>query len=83
MCLLAVGGTWVSTCALDWKHIMIVEDGNWKHGRCIPASSRLSPLTLESSNALLPPLRSHGQQLGDLVKGVVVSDSCEFKSAVS
>ena len=25
----------------------------------IPASSRLAPLTLESSNALLPPLCSH------------------------
>ena len=30
----------------------------------LPASSRLSPLTLEASNTLLPPLRSHGQQLG-------------------
>ena len=30
----------------------------------LPASSRLSSLTLEASNALLPPLRSHGQQLG-------------------
>ncbi len=32
--------------------------------RNLPASSRLSSLTLEASNALLPPLRSHGQQLG-------------------
>lgn len=34
----------------------------------LPASSRLSPLTLEASNALLPPLRSHDQQLGELAK---------------
>lgn len=29
----------------------------------LPSCSRLSPLTLESSNALLSPLSSHGQQL--------------------
>ena len=29
----------------------------WAQG--VPASSRLAPLTLESSNALLPPLSSH------------------------
>ena len=32
--------------------------------KALPASSRLSPLTLKASNTLLPPLRSHGQQLG-------------------
>ena len=40
----------------------------------IPASSRLSSLTLEASNTLLPPLRSHGQQLGDLAQNMVVSE---------
>lgn len=34
----------------------------------VPASSRLSSLTLEATDALLPPLRSHGQQLGELKK---------------
>lgn len=31
-----------------------------------PSSSRLSPLTLETPNALLPPLSSHLRQLGEL-----------------
>lgn len=39
----------------------------------IPASSRLSSLTLEASDTLLPPLRSHGQQLGDLVQDMAFS----------
>ena len=34
----------------------------------IPASSGLSPLTFEATDALLPPFRSHGQQLGELEK---------------
>jgi hypothetical protein len=38
--------------------------GGWN----IPAGSRLSSLTLEASDALLPPLRSHGQQLGELME---------------
>ena len=46
----------------------------------LPASSRLSPLTLEASNALLPPLRSHGQQLGGLEKNIVSKSTILYNS---
>lgn len=42
--------------------------------RVIPASSRLSSLTLEASDTLLPPLRSHVQQLGDLAEDMAFSE---------
>jgi hypothetical protein len=38
--------------AIEGKAILMAAQG-------VPASSRLAPLTLESSNALLPPLSSH------------------------
>ena len=46
----------------------------------LPASSRLSPFTLEASNALLPPLRSHGQQLGGTGKTIVSQPNVLYNS---
>ena len=49
--------------------VMITIDG----GKISPSGSRLSPLTLESANALLSPLGSHGQQLIALLHDNFVS----------
>ena len=53
---------------LQYRHdVSLVQIGNAEslilpqsREQSLPASSRLSSLTLEASNALLPPLRSHG-----------------------
>ena len=54
-------------------------DENHQVRRSLPASSSLSPLTLEASNALLPPLRSHGQQLGGLGKDNMLASHDIFR----
>lgn len=74
MCLLAIRETYVSQHPLKLQQQVISTiRAKMYH---LPASSRLSSLTLEASDTLLSPLRSHGQQLGDLTSktGLLASD---------
>ena len=82
-----VGWTYISTCTINYSSCNGNHDDGQGQGQGqgeeIPASSRLSSLFLEASDALLPPLCSHGQQLGHLIERWPVSGQLEIDSAVT